>query len=163
MLSKHEAQYPWVWYSISCYPSWPIVILDQIPRAMLFMPSILNQALTVKDKERTFLREVINCQVVALESPLDCKQIQPVHSKGDQSWDFSGRNDAEAETPVLWPPHAKSWLIGKDSDAGRDWGRGVGWGGSLEGGSRGRGHMYVYGWSMLMYGRNQHNIVIIFN
>ena len=53
-----------------------------------------------------------------LESPLDCKEIQPVHS-GDQPWDFFGRNDAKAETPVLWPPHAKSWLIGKDSDAGR--------------------------------------------
>ena len=58
-----------------------------------------------------------------LESPLDCKEIQPVHSEGDQSWDFLGRNDAEAETPVLWPPHGKSWLIGKDSDAGRDWGQ----------------------------------------
>ena len=57
-----------------------------------------------------------------LESPLDCKEIQPVHSKGGQPWVF-GRNDAKAETPVLWPPHAKSWLIGKDSDAGRDWGR----------------------------------------
>ena len=54
---------------------------------------------------------------------LDCKEIQPVHSKGDQPWDFFGRNDAEAETSVLWPPHAKSWLIGKDSDAGRDWGQ----------------------------------------
>ena len=65
------------------------------------------------------------CTVVfekTLESPLDCKEIQPVHSKGDQPWDFFGRNDAKAETPVLWPPHAKSWLIGKDSDAGRDWG-----------------------------------------
>ena len=59
-----------------------------------------------------------------LESPLDCKKIQPVHSEGDQPWDFFGRNDAEAETPVLWPPHVKSWLIGKDSDAGRDWGQG---------------------------------------
>ena len=56
-----------------------------------------------------------------LESPLDYKEIQPVHSKGDQPWDFFGRNDAKAETPVLWPPHAKSWLIGKDPDAGRDW------------------------------------------
>ena len=56
-----------------------------------------------------------------LESPLDCKEIQPVHSKGDQPWDFFGRNDAKAETPVVWPPHVKSWLIGKDSDAGRDW------------------------------------------
>ena len=49
-----------------------------------------------------------------LENPLDCKEIQPVHSKGDQPWDFFGRNDAKAETPVLWPPHAKSWLIRKD-------------------------------------------------
>ena len=56
-----------------------------------------------------------------LESPLDCKEIQPVHSKGDQSCVFIGRTDAKAETPVLWPPHAKSWLIGKDLDAGRDW------------------------------------------
>ena len=58
-----------------------------------------------------------------LESPLDYKEIQPVHPKGDQSWVFSGRTDAKAETPILWPPHAKCWLIGKDSDAGRDWGR----------------------------------------
>ena len=58
-----------------------------------------------------------------LESPLDCKEIQPVHSEGDQPWDFFGRNDAKAETPVLWPYHVKSWLIGKDSDAGRDWGQ----------------------------------------
>ena len=50
-------------------------------------------------------------------------EIQPVHSEGDQPWDFFGRNDAKAETPVLWPPHAKSYLIGKDSDAGRDWGQ----------------------------------------
>ena len=57
-----------------------------------------------------------------LESPLDCKEIQPVHSEGDQPWDFFGRNDAKAETPVLWPPHAKSGLIGKDPDVGRDWG-----------------------------------------
>ena len=58
-----------------------------------------------------------------LESPLDCKEIQPVHPKGDQSWVFTGRTDAEAETPVLWLPHAKSWLIGKDPDAGGDWGQ----------------------------------------
>ena len=58
-----------------------------------------------------------------LESPLNCKEIQPVHSKGDQSWAFIGRTDAKAETPVLWPPHVKSLLIGKDSDAGRDWGQ----------------------------------------
>ena len=56
-----------------------------------------------------------------LESPLDCKKIQPAHSEGDQPWDFFGRNDAKAETPVLWPSHTKSWLIGKDPVAGRDW------------------------------------------
>ena len=58
-----------------------------------------------------------------LESPLDCKEIQPVHSEGDQSCVFIGRTDAEAETPILWPPHGKNWLIGKDPDAGRDWGQ----------------------------------------
>ena len=58
-----------------------------------------------------------------LESPLDCKEIQPFHSKGDRSWVFTGSTDANAGTPVFWPPHAKSWLIGKDSDAGRDWGQ----------------------------------------
>ena len=57
------------------------------------------------------------------EHLLDCKEIQTVHSKGDQSWVFFGRNDAKAGTPVLWPPHTKSLLIGKDSDAGRDWGQ----------------------------------------
>ena len=58
-----------------------------------------------------------------LESPLDCKEIQPVHPKGNQSWVFIGRTDAEAETPILWPPDVKSWLIGKDCDAGKDWGQ----------------------------------------
>ena len=58
-----------------------------------------------------------------LESPLDFKEVQPVHPKGDRSWLFIGTTDAKAETPVLWPPHAKSCLIGKDSDAGRDWGQ----------------------------------------
>ena len=61
-----------------------------------------------------------------LESPLDCKEIQPVYSKGDQSWVFTGRIDAKAETPILWSPHAKSWLIGKDPDAGKDWGQETG-------------------------------------
>ena len=56
-----------------------------------------------------------------LESPLDCKEISPVHSKGNQSWIFIRRTDAEAETPILWPPDKKSWLIGKDPDAGKDW------------------------------------------
>ena len=58
-----------------------------------------------------------------LESPLDCKEIQPVHPKADQSWVFIGRNDAEAETPIVCPPDAKSWLIGKYPDAGMGWGQ----------------------------------------
>ena len=58
-----------------------------------------------------------------LESPLDSKEIQLVHPKGDQSWVFIGRTDVEAETPILWPPHVKSWLIWKDPDAGKDWGQ----------------------------------------
>ena len=56
-----------------------------------------------------------------LESPLDCKEIQPVHPKGDQSWVFIRRTDVEAETPILWPPDAKNWLIWNDPDAGKDW------------------------------------------
>ena len=56
-----------------------------------------------------------------LESPLDCKEIQPVHPKGDQSWIFIGSTDVEAETALLWPPDAKNWLIWKDPDAGKDW------------------------------------------
>ena len=63
---------------------------------------------------------LLNCGVGEdSESPLDCKKIQPVHPKRDQSWVFIGRTDIEAETPILWPPHAKSWLTGKDPDAGR--------------------------------------------
>ena len=58
-----------------------------------------------------------------LESPLDLKEIQPVYPKGDQSWVFIGRPDVEAETPILWPPHVKNWLIGKDRNAGKDWGQ----------------------------------------
>ena len=57
------------------------------------------------------------------ESPLDCKEIQPVHPEGAQSWVFTGSTDVEAETPVLWPRHVKSWLVGKDPDAGQDWGQ----------------------------------------
>ena len=56
-----------------------------------------------------------------LESPLNCKEIQPVHPKGNQSWIFIGRTDAEVETPILWPPNVKNWLIGKDPDAGKEW------------------------------------------
>ena len=77
-----------------------------------------------------------------LESPLDCKEIQPVHSKGDQPLDLFGRNDAKAETPVLWPPHAKCWLIG-NSDAGRDWGQE----------EKGTTEDEMAGWHHWLYGR----------
>ena len=63
---------------------------------------------------------LLNCGV---ESPMDCKEIQTVHPKGNQSWVFTGKTDVEAEAPILWPPDVKSWLIGKDPDAGKDWGR----------------------------------------
>ena len=71
-------------------------------------------------KNRWFSTVVLEKTV---ESPLDCKEIQPVHPKGDQSWVFIGRTDAEAEAPILWPPDVKSWLIWKDPDAGKDWGQ----------------------------------------
>ena len=68
---------------------------------------------------------LLNCVLEkTLESPLDFKEIQPVHPKADQSWIFIGRTDVEAETPILWPPDAKRWLFWKDSDAGKDWGQG---------------------------------------
>ena len=76
--------------------------------------------MTVKKAER---RRIDAFELWCWRRLLDCKEIQPVHSKGDQPWVFFGRTDAKAETLVLWPPHAKSWLIGKDSDAGRDWGQ----------------------------------------
>ena len=85
----------WMW-ELDCEESW-------VPKNWCFSPMVLEKT---------------------LKSPLDCKEIQLVHPKGDQSWLFFGRTDAEAETPVLWPPHAKSWLIGKDPDPGRDWGAG---------------------------------------
>ena len=76
------------------------------------------------NKESWVLKNWCFCTVVlekTLESPLDCKEIQPAHSKEDQSWVFIGRTNVEAETPIFWPPDAKSWLILKDPDAGKDW------------------------------------------
>ena len=67
---------------------------------------------------------LLNCGVGEdLWDSLDCKEIQPVHPKGNQSWVFTGRTDVEAENPILWPPDVKNWLIGKDPDAGKDWGQ----------------------------------------
>ena len=85
-----------------------------------------------------------------LESPLDCKEFQPVNPEGNQSWIFIGRPDAEAKTPILWPPEVKNWLIGKDPDAGKDWGQAekgmtedemIGWHHHLDG----HGFEYVQG------------------
>ena len=90
----YDCDHVWIWES-DCEESWE-------PKNWCFWTVVLEKT---------------------LESPLDCKEIQPVHPKGDQSWVFTGRTDAEAETPILWPPHAKSWLIGKDPDARRDWGQ----------------------------------------
>ena len=93
-------------------------------QAMVFPVVMMDVRVGLWRKPSTEELMLLNCGVwKTLESPLDCKEIQPVHSEGDQPWDFFGRTDAEAETPVLWPPHAKSWLIGKDPDAGRDWGQ----------------------------------------
>ena len=82
----------WMW-QLDCEESW-------VPKNWFFWTVVLEKT---------------------LESALDCKEIQPVHPRGDQSWVFIGRTDAEAETPILWPPDAKSWLFGKDPDAGKDW------------------------------------------
>ena len=100
-----------------------IILLTKIHlvKAMVF-PVVMYgcESWTVNKAEhwRTDAFEVLE---KTLESPLDCKEIQPVHPKGNQSWVLIWRTDAEAETPILWAPHAKCWLIGKDSDAGRDW------------------------------------------
>ena len=94
-------------------------------KAMVF-PIVMYgcESWTIKKAEcRRIHAFELRCWRRLLRGPLDCKEIQPVHSKGDQSWDFFGRNHAKAETPILWLPHEKSWLIGKDSDAGRDWGQ----------------------------------------
>ena len=92
-----------------------------IVKAMVF-PVVLMWELNHKEgwgpKNWCFLSVVLG---KTLESPLDCKEIQPVHPKGDQSCVFTGRTDAEAEIPIPWPPDAKSWLIRKDPDAGKDW------------------------------------------
>ena len=94
-------------------------------KALVF-PVVMNgcESWTVKMAECWRIDAFEKCWEVlekTLENPLDCKEIQPVHPKGNQSWIFIGRTDAEAETPILWPPDAKNWLIWKDPDAGKDW------------------------------------------
>ena len=98
---------------VVCCMSWSYV-------ALLYSVFVKSLVFLIKPKNWCFWTVVLE---KTLESPLACKEIQPVHPKGDQSWVFIGRTDVEAETPILWPPHAKCWLIEKDSDAGRDWGQ----------------------------------------
>ena len=111
----------------SIFKSRDITLLTKVSlvKAMVFPMVMYGCELDCEEswapKNWCFLSVVLEKTV---ESPLDCKEIQPVHSKGDQPWVIIlGRNDAKAESPILWPPHVKSWLIGKDSDAGRDWGQ----------------------------------------
>ena len=100
-----------------CSPSWTL-----LPLPYPYHPSGSSQCTSPKHPvsciepglATRFIHEI-------LKSPLDCKEIQPVQSEGDQSWVFFGKNDAKSETPILWPPHEKSWLVGKDSDGGRAW------------------------------------------
>ena len=92
----------------------------------IFVGKVMSLLLNILSRFATAFLPRSKCLLISwLQSPsvVICKEIQPVHSEGDQPWDFFGRNDAKAETLVLWPPHAKGWLIGKDSDAGRDWGQ----------------------------------------
>ena len=94
-----------------------------IAKAIVFYSSYI-QMWELDHKESWVLKNWCFWTVVlekTLESPLDCKEIQPVHPKGNQSWIFIEMTDAETETPILWPPDAKNWLIGKDPDAGKDW------------------------------------------
>ena len=115
------------WLSFDLYWSWLEFTLPtkvRLVKAMVF-PVVMYgcESWTVK-KAETRRIDALNCGVGedSWES-LGLQGDPPVHSEGDQPWDFFGRNDAKAETPVLWPPHVKRWLIGKDSDAGRDWGQ----------------------------------------
>ena len=103
-----------VWWTVSS------VIVGYIVIQGLPITSLYCLQSQVGPKNQWFWTAVLE---QTLESPLDCKAIQPVHPKGNQSWIFIGRTDAEAETPILWPPDAKSWLIGKDPDAKKDWGQ----------------------------------------
>ena len=117
-------------FQLSCFKSWKMMLwkcctqyaskFEKLSSGQRTGKGQFSSQFQRKECQRCFWTVVLE---KTLESPLDCKEIQPVHSKGDPSWVFFGRNDVKAETPVLWTPHAESWLIGKDSDAGRDWGQ----------------------------------------
>ena len=111
---------------LPCLEASPCVERSHCPPGSCGGPSTSQRGEDVRQLKLSFFDESVNCyqHFGKLFSIIyhNCKEIQPVHPK-DQSWVFIGRTDAEAETPILWPPHVKSWLIGKDPDAGRDWGQ----------------------------------------
>ena len=111
---------PWTWRRSSL----PCSCAVRLVKAVVF-PVVMYgcESWTIKKAERSLWCFWTVVLEKTPESPLDCKEIQPVHAEGDQSWVFIGRTDAEAETPILWPPDAKSWLIWKNPDAGKDWGQ----------------------------------------
>jgi len=111
-------------YSVTSDSLWPHELQHARPPCPSPTPGVHSNSLYLYPNKKSHIFKSITMVLEkTLESPLDCKEIQPVHPKGDQSWVFIGRTDAEAETPILWPPHVKSCLIGKDPDAGRDWGQ----------------------------------------
>ena len=112
-------------------------------KAMVF-PVVMYGCESSTEKKSRVLKSWCFWTVVlekTLESPLDCKEIQPVHPKGDQSWVFIRRADVEAETPIIWPPHVKCWLIGKDPDGGKDWRQ-----------EKGTTEDEMVGWHLRLYG-----------
>ena len=124
---------PWMTNLDSIFKSWDITLPTKVRlvKAMVF-PVVMYgcESWTVKKAERQRIDAFeLWCWRRLLRVPWTASGVQPVHSKGDQSWVFFGRADTEAETPVLWPPHEKSWLTGKVPDAGRDGRRRRGWDG----------------------------------
>ena len=106
------------YFSTRCSPGCLLLITQASAQISLFHRDFLWTRDSWALKNWCFWTVVLE---KTLESPLDCKEIKPVHPKGNQSWIFIGRTDAEAEAPILWPPDVKNWLIGKDPEAGKDW------------------------------------------
>ena len=100
---------------------WDKIYTDSYSSLIFLLNLFANFLFRAIKKAECWRTDAFELWCWTLESPLDCKEIQLVNPKGKQSWIFIGRTDAEAETPILWPPAAKSWLIGKDPDAGKDW------------------------------------------